>query len=139
MPRIDHVLLGEAGLLDTTTAAALSIPAEPGGGKQWKLSRAALPHSLKSVLATCNENGVTLQMERNRLVAALSLANKALPLAERPPRPPKANFERSLESCERNPADVFALCRVANAISVRSEEALATPAALSKKCLPASL
>jgi hypothetical protein len=75
MPRIDHVLLGEAGLLDTTTAAALSIPAEPGGGKQWKLSRAALPHSLKSVLATCNENGVTLQMERNRLVAALRCAS----------------------------------------------------------------
>ena len=78
MPRIDHVLLGEAGLLDTTTAAALSIPAEPGGGKQWKLSRAALPHSLKSLLATCKEDGATLQMERDRLAAALDPAKKAL-------------------------------------------------------------
>ena len=95
MPRIDHVLLGEAGLLDTTTAAALSIPAEPGGGKQWKLSRAALPHSLKSVLATCNENGVTLQMERNRLAAALDPAKKKLPLAERLTSPPVRARPRS--------------------------------------------
>jgi hypothetical protein len=92
MPRIDRELLGEAGLLDATTAAAIGIPRAANGGRQWKLSRAALPHSLKSVLATCREDGVTLQMERNRLVAALSLAKKALPLAERPPRPPKSHF-----------------------------------------------
>ena len=116
MPRSDRVLLGEAGLLDATTAVAIGIPATPGGGNQWKLSRAALPHSLKSVLATCNGDGITLQMERDRLVAALSLAKKALPPAERPPRPPKSSFERSLASPERNPADVIALCRVANAI-----------------------
>jgi hypothetical protein len=126
MPRSDRVLLGEAGLLDATTAIAIGIPATPGGGKQWKLSRAALPHSLKSVVATCNEDGITLQMERNRLIAALSLAKKALPLAERPPRPPKQNFERSLQSCERNPADIIALCRVANAI-VASKEPVALP------------
>ena len=66
MPRIDRELLGEAGLLDATTAAAIGIPRAANGGRQWKLSRAALPHSLKSVLATCREDGVTLQMERNR-------------------------------------------------------------------------
>ena len=85
MPRSDRVLLGEAGLLDATTAIAIGIPSTPGGGNQWKLSRAAMSRSLKSVLATCSDNGVTLQMERNRLVAALSLAKKALPPAERPP------------------------------------------------------
>lgn len=41
--------------------------------------------------------------------------------AERPPRPPKANFERSLASCERNPADIIALCRVANPAGPRVE------------------
>jgi hypothetical protein len=78
MGRIDRLLLGEAGLLDTTTATAIGIPRAAPGGNQWKLSRAALPYSLKSVLATCNEDGATLQMERDRLAAALDPATKAL-------------------------------------------------------------
>jgi hypothetical protein len=52
MPRIDRELLGEAGLLDATTAIAIGIPATPGGGKQWQLSRAALLHSL-ACLGSC--------------------------------------------------------------------------------------
>jgi hypothetical protein len=63
MPRIDRELLGEAGLLDATTAIAIGIPATPGGGKQWQLSRAALLHSL-ACLGSCL--GPTVPMPNRR-------------------------------------------------------------------------
>jgi hypothetical protein len=50
------------------------------------LTRGPFPHSLKRrrVLATCNEDGVTLQMERNRLAAARRLLLPAPPMLAQP-------------------------------------------------------
>ena len=62
MGRIDRGLLGEAGLLDTTTAIAIGIPRAAPGGNQWKLSRAAAILSL--CLASCL--GLTVPTPKRR-------------------------------------------------------------------------